>query len=135
VGLPAIRDALATGRRFRLVVVGFFLLTLLEQGIALGALWVLKEALALPIGAYEILAVSPVIMFFARLPISIEALGLYEGLSLVLFGLTGLRPAQSVAMALTDRVMGLLVVTLGMLVLLGSRRGARSARADLRPEA
>jgi hypothetical protein len=134
VGLPALRDALAEGRRFRLVVVGFFALTLLEQGIALVALWVLKEALGLPIGAYEILAVSPVIMFFARLPISIEALGLYESLSLVLFGLTGLRPAQSVAMALTDRVMGLLVVTLGTLLLLGLRRGAGAAPVDLRPE-
>jgi hypothetical protein len=131
VGLPAIRDALAEGRRFRLVVVGFFLLTLVEQGIALLALWVLKEALGLPIGAYEIVAVSPVIMFFARLPISVESLGLYESLSLVLFGLTGLSPAQSVAMALTDRVMGLLVVTLGTVVLLGLRRGARAA--DLQP--
>jgi hypothetical protein len=133
-GLPVLRDALAEGRRFRLVVVGFFALTLVEQAIALVALWVLKEALGLPIGAYEIVAVSPVIMFFARLPISVEALGIYESLSLVLFGLTGLRPAQSVAMALTDRVMGLLVVTLGTLLLLGLRRGAGAGAIGLRPE-
>lgn len=94
----------------------FFALTLTEQLVPLVNLYLLKEALRLDISGYAILAFTPLIMFFARLPISIEALGIYEGLSIYLFGLAGLSAASALALALLDRVMGLLALGVGGLV-------------------
>jgi hypothetical protein len=91
----------------------FFALTLAEQLVPLANLYLLKEALRLDLSGYAIVAFTPLIMFFARLPISIEALGIYEGLSIYLFGLAGLSPASALSLALLDRVMGLLVLGFG----------------------
>ena len=95
------------------VIPRFFLLTLAEQLVPLANLFVLKEALGLHLSGYAILAFTPLITFFARLPISIEALGIYEGLSIYLFGMAGLSAASALAIALLDRVMGLVVLAFG----------------------
>jgi uncharacterized membrane protein YbhN (UPF0104 family) len=91
----------------------FFVLTLAEQLVPLANLYLLKEALQLDLSGYAILAFTPLITFFARLPISIEALGIYEGLSIYLFGVAGLSAASALAIALLDRVMGLAVLAVG----------------------
>ncbi|MEO8088804.1 MAG: lysylphosphatidylglycerol synthase transmembrane domain-containing protein [Gemmatimonadales bacterium] len=103
----------------------FFALTLAEQLVPLANLYLLKEALRLDLSGYAILAFTPLIMFFARLPISIEALGIYEGLSIYLFGLAGLSAASALALALLDRVMGLVVLGVGGLVCAWASRSRR----------
>jgi glycosyltransferase 2 family protein len=103
----------------------FFALTLAEQLVPLVNLYLLKEALRLDLTGYAILAFTPLIVFFARLPISIEALGIYEGLSIYLFGLAGLSAASALALALLDRVMGLIVLGFGGLAYAWAGRSRR----------
>jgi glycosyltransferase 2 family protein len=100
-------------QRVRSVLLRFFLLTLAEQLVPLANVYLLKEALQLDLGPYAIVAITPLIMFFTRLPISVEGLGVYEGLSVLLFGLAGLSAASALTLALLDRIMGLLVLGLG----------------------
>lgn len=125
----------ATTARLRRTLVGFFFLTLAEQGLALLAIVVLARALRLELDVWALVAVAPIVLFLARLPVSIESLGSYEALSLLLFGLVGLAPAAAVALALVDRVMGLLVTGAGTLALvtLGVPRRVPSPTATSLP--
>jgi glycosyltransferase 2 family protein len=91
----------------------FFLLTLGEQLMPLVGLWFLKEAFRLPLSWVEILAVMPLIQLFSRLPISVEALGVREGLYVWLLGLVGWSAAESFAVALAGRVVTTVVFAAG----------------------
>jgi glycosyltransferase 2 family protein len=99
-------------------VVGvFFALTIGEQVVPPIVISVIAYALRLSLPVSTVLAVMPVSSFFMRLPLSVDALGLREGLYVYLFGLYGFTAAQALAIALAARVMDLLAVSGGTLVM------------------
>lgn len=65
------------------------------------------RAVQMPIDFVTLITISPLVALLASLPISIQGLGIREGVSTVLFGVAGVRAEQSVLFAL-----GLLLVTL-----------------------
>lgn len=109
-------DQLASFAAAPRVVATFFALTVGEQAIPIVIVSVLAHALRLPIALETVLAVIPISSFFTRLPLSVDALGIREGLYVYLFGLYGLTATQALALALASRVLDLLGVSGGTLV-------------------
>jgi uncharacterized protein (TIRG00374 family) len=89
----------------RNVIASFFALTLLEQYLAIMSLWLLARALHIEIGMLFVLGVTPLAMLISRLPVSIDGIGVFEGILIVLMALGGVSPEQVVALSLTGRVL------------------------------
>ncbi len=90
------------------VVVGT--LTLLEQLLPVLALWCVAESLALAISFPTLVVCVPLALFLARLPISVDGIGVTEGSLVYLLGLFRVTPAEALALVLTARLA--LIVTL-----------------------
>lgn len=95
----------------------FFLMTLGELLIPILSIIVLANAFSIPASPVEIAMVIPVTAFFSKLPISVESLGLREGLFVFFFGLVGVGAAEAFALALTVRVVEAMVMTSGAFAL------------------
>ena len=104
------------------VAAPFLAMTVAEQLVPLANLWLFARAFDVGLGVVPIAATMPIIQLFSRLPISIEAVGVREGLYLVLLGFVGLSTAESFAISLVGRVVNTLVYGLGGLAALGLRR-------------
>jgi glycosyltransferase 2 family protein len=110
------------------VVATFFALTIGEQVVPIVTVTVLAHALRLALPVIVVMAVIPISSFFTRLPLSVDALGVREGLYVYLFGLFGVTATEALALALASRVMDLLGVSAGTLVVLAiSKRRARAS--------
>ena len=79
--------------------------TFLEQLVPILSLFLLAHALDVDISLLEMTAIVPVIVLVARLPISLDGLGVSEGLSVVMFGLVGVSPAEALLMAAFGRAL------------------------------
>lgn len=97
-GYGAERAALAT----------FFLLTLLEQTLAIVATWLLALALGVEVAPWFLAAAVPLSMLIARLPIAFDGIGVYEGIFVLLMGLGGIAPVEALSVALAGRVVQIL---------------------------
>lgn len=115
------------GDTLRRAMLVFFLLTLAEQSMPLVTIYLTQRALGFDLAPVELLAVVPIIIFFSRLPLSVDGIGVYEGLMVLLFGLMGMSATQAFALAITSRVAGLVSVTLGTGVCLAIHRYATRA--------
>ncbi len=100
----------------------FFFLTLGEQAMPVVTLFMVQLGLGIETGILQTAAVIPIITFLSRLPISVEGLGVYEGLTVLLFGLMGMSAAEALALAITSRAVGLVSVLLGAGVCLVVKR-------------
>lgn len=95
-------------------VYGWFLgLTLLEQLVPTLLLLIYTHAFDVDLGLLAILSVLPIITFLARLPISVESLGVMEGLFVFFLGLVGVGSATAFLLALVSRLMDLIVMGSG----------------------
>jgi uncharacterized membrane protein YbhN (UPF0104 family) len=94
----------------------FFVLTLLEQLIPILGLLLLARALQIPLSLLTIASFLPVSMLVSRIPISVEALGVREGLYVFFLSLFGVGGGTAFALAIATRIMDVLVVGSGALV-------------------
>jgi len=101
---------LLEARRPACVFVG---LTMAEQFMPLFTNSLLQWTLGLDVGFIQTASVVPIIIFASRLPVSIDGLGVYEAMSVVLFGLMGLTVAQGFALALAGRLVGIASTLVG----------------------
>jgi len=85
----------------------FVALTMAEQFVPLFTNSLLQWSLGLDVGFIRTASVVPIIIFASRLPVSIDGLGVYEGMSVVLFGLMGLTVAEGFSLALAGRLAGI----------------------------
>ncbi len=85
-----------------------FGLTLVEQFFPILCIWLVAVSLDTPIGILFVAGVLPLTLLVARLPISVDGLGVYEGILIVLMGLAGVEPATAVSIALIGRVVQVL---------------------------
>lgn len=97
----------------------FFLMTFGEQFVPWINVALLAAAFGLELTVLEVAMTIPIITFYGRLPISVESLGVREGLYVMLFSLAGWSAAEALAVALTARAVDLLVVGIGSLVFMG----------------
>lgn len=92
----------------RAALSAFFFLTLLEQTFAIFATWALALALGVDVALWFLAAAVPLSMLIARLPISFDGIGVYEGVFVLLMGLGGIAPVEALSVALAGRVVQIL---------------------------
>jgi glycosyltransferase 2 family protein len=95
----------------RAVLGVFFALTLAEQALTVVGAWVIAIALHVDVSLWLMVGVMPLSMLIARLPITFDGLGLYEGVFTLLMGLGGVGVAESLSIALSGRVIQTLAWT------------------------
>ena len=77
-------------RRQRGVLLWFLFLSFLEQGAPVIFNWLTASALNLELSLLQAAAVTPVVFFLARLPVSFSSFGVLEGLYVAFFRLVGI---------------------------------------------
>ncbi len=87
------------------VILSFFVLTLIEQYLVVLGMWFSALALGIDVGLTFMTAVVPLAMLITRLPVSIDGIGVFEGVLIVLLGLGGVGAAEAVALSLVGRVL------------------------------
>lgn len=98
-------------------------LTLVEQLVPPVSLVLLTHAYGEGVSFVLALSVMPIVSLLSRLPLSIESIGIKEGLYVFFLGLVGLSATRAFALAITTRVIDILVVGGGTL-LVGALRTA-----------
>ncbi len=84
-------------------------LTVLEQFFPIAILWLLGQALGVAVGFVAVVIAVPLTLFVVRLPISFGGLGVGEGALVYLLGLFGISPTEALTLALSTRVVEILV--------------------------
>jgi uncharacterized protein (TIRG00374 family) len=83
----------------------FFGLTLLEQLLPIVHSWLIARALGVEISLLFIAGVVPLTILISRIPISIDGLGVFEGIFIVLMSLAGVPPTEAIAISLVGRIL------------------------------
>ena len=107
----------------------FFVLTVTEQLLVAVCYWLVALALQLQFNVVFLLAAVPLAILISRLPISIDGLGVYEGIFIGVMSLGGMRPDDSLALSLAARVFQI-VVWLPWWLMLVARTGALGPPAE-----
>jgi uncharacterized protein (TIRG00374 family) len=84
----------------------FFGLTFGEQLLPILDTWLVARAMGIDVGVLYFAAALPLALLISRLPISIDGIGVFEGMFIVLMSLAGLSAAQAVAIAVVSRILG-----------------------------
>ena len=84
----------------------FFGLTFIEQLLPILDAWLVARGMGIEVGVLYFAAALPLSLLIARLPISIDGIGVFEGMFIVLMSLAGLSAAQAVAIAVVSRILG-----------------------------
>jgi uncharacterized membrane protein YbhN (UPF0104 family) len=82
----------------------FSALTLVQPTLGIGITWATAVALGISVNLPVMLAAVPLAFIAARLPISLDGIGVYEGIFVGILALAGIRPADSLAITLVGRV-------------------------------
>lgn len=88
----------------RPAMAAFAALTVMQQLVSIVVLWCIAQALAVDANALYILAAAPLAFLVARLPISVDGIGVYEAIFVGVMSLSGISPAQAFAIALCGRI-------------------------------
>jgi uncharacterized protein (TIRG00374 family) len=107
-------------RAARGTVVAFTCLTVAENLLTFVMSYVLARALGIEVGILYFCAALAVALALARLPLTIDGLGVLEGVLLFLLALRGVAPADAVALALIGRCLNVAAYLPGALVALTS---------------
>jgi uncharacterized membrane protein YbhN (UPF0104 family) len=107
----------------------FFALTLAEQLLVTLCYGLVAMALQLKFNLVFLLAAVPLAILISRLPISIDGLGVYEGIFIGIMSLAGVRPDDSLALSVAARIFQI-VVWLPWWLMLVARTGALRPPAE-----
>lgn len=94
----------------------FYGLTAVEQLVSTVNLLLLGNAFGISVTVVGAFSVMPIATFFSRLPITTQALGVREGLYVLMLGFIGIGAAEAFAIALTVRVSHTVVFGVGALL-------------------
>ncbi len=105
----------------------FLLLAAALATIAFNVTWAIGSycgflAFDLTISPLLVIMIMPVVLAVTALPVSVNGLGVSEGVFVLVFVALGLQPAEAAAVAILLRVTGLLMSALGGLLYLVERR-------------
>jgi hypothetical protein len=93
-------------------------LTFTEQLLTLFMNYVLGLALGIEVPVLQFGAAVAVALLVSRLPITIDGIGVYEGVLILVLRLAGVDPADAVALAVVGRTLNLAAFLPGALVLI-----------------
>jgi glycosyltransferase 2 family protein len=94
----------------RLYFGAFFWLTLLEQLFPILCMWLIARGMGIRSDLLYFAGALPLAMLFMRLPISLDGIGVFEVVFVLLMSLAGISASQSVAISITSRVIILIVM-------------------------
>lgn len=104
-------------------VLGVFLsLSILEQVFPIMSAFILAKAFSIELPLVWAVMGVPIILAVSRMPISVNTFGIKEGAYAFIFSLAGIPMAQSVMLALADRVLLLLATLPGALWTVGASK-------------
>lgn len=110
-------SAYAIYRTARGALAATTVLTVAEQFLTLVMMYVLAPALGIEVPLLRFCAAVAVAMLVSRLPIAIDGIGVYEGVLILLLELTGVAPAETVALALVGRALNIVAFLPGAILL------------------
>jgi glycosyltransferase 2 family protein len=101
----AYRSFAADGRR----LATFSVLTFAEQMLTVACYALVAIALGIEFDALFLLAAVPIAILVSRLPVSLDGIGVYEGIFIGIMSLGGVKPAESLAISLAARALQIVV--------------------------
>lgn len=87
----------------------FSVLTLLEQLLMILCYWLVARALGLTLDGVILFAAVALAILVSRLPISIDGIGVYEGIFIAILNLAGIRFEDALAISIAARALQILV--------------------------
>ena len=87
----------------------FFGLTFLEQLLPILYTWLIALGIGLDIKLIFIAGAVPLTILVSRIPVSIDGLGVYDGFFALLMSLSGVAPAQAIAITFLGRILQIIV--------------------------
>lgn len=105
-------------------IAAFAALTLVEHILLIGCYALVAVALRVEFDPVFIFAAVPLAMLVSRLPISLDGIGVYEGIFVAIMALSGVQPADALAVSLAARALQI-IVWLPWWLMLAARLGVR----------
>lgn len=87
----------------------FAVLTLLEQVLMILCYWLVANALGITLNGVVLFAAVSLAILVSRLPISIDGIGVYEGIFIGILNLAGIRFEDALAISIAARALQILV--------------------------
>lgn len=87
----------------------FFGLTVLEQPFSIVNAWLIAVGIGINVNFVFMAGTIPLSLLLARLPVSIEGIGVFEGIFIVLMSLGDISAAEAVSISMTARVLQILI--------------------------
>lgn len=109
-------------RRGKTVLFRYFVLSFLEHFLPVVANYFVACTLQVSVNPLAFFVIIPVILVFARLPISLDGLGIQEGLYVLLFRLAGLSTTDAFSIGLMARFLTVLALLPGGVLFALARR-------------
>ncbi len=91
----------------------FYCLSILEQSIVPVFIYFGALSLGLEASFYHFLAIVPAMFILIRIPVSIQGIGVEEGLFIIFFTLVGLSPTEAFSLALVNRIGKWIIALIG----------------------
>ena len=123
--------SLASDRRR---ITAFSILTLVEHVMVIICYALVAKALQVEFDPAFVFAAVPLAILVSRLPISLDGIGVYEGIFVAIMALGGVRPADALAVSLAARALQI-VVWLPWWLMLAARTGVRPPTEPVVPAA
>ncbi len=108
-----LRLALQEYRNNRRLLILFLLLSILEQGVPIVAVFLTAKAFAIHLSFSWAIITVPLVVVISRIPISIDGWGIQEGAFVYVFTHAGLSVNESLLLALAGRMLVLLAALPG----------------------
>jgi len=86
------------------VLTKFLGLTFLEQLFPILISWLIAKSLNIDINFLYLAAAVPISLFISRIPISINKIGVYDGVFMLLMSLAGLSASQAIAITIVGKI-------------------------------
>jgi uncharacterized protein (TIRG00374 family) len=118
----SLADSLTVLQEHRGALVSATVATLAFNLVTASGSWLGFQALGVQIGLAVVLAIMPIVHLMSMLPISVNGLGLREGVFILLFAAAGVPAAPAAAVAILLNVTGTLMSMLGGVLYLAERR-------------
>jgi len=83
----------------------FFILTFIEQFMPIFDCWLIARGLGIDVGIAYIAGAVPLAMLISRLPISLDGIGVFEGVFILLMAFAGVTASEAVAISLAGRIL------------------------------
>lgn len=119
--LQETHESLALYRGKPVVLAGFFMLTCLENLIAIVRAWFVALALGASVGLVFFFVITPIEQFVSRLPISLDGFGLREGLFMYALLMVGVPAATGLAIGLANHLLFIIAILPGIWFLMANR--------------